>query len=112
MRMLPKIAVVIVTYNSAAVLPDCLRSLPEAGDGVHLTEVVVADNASTDESQRIAEAAAADVPVPTVQLGSQLRVRRRDQCRDRDAGHAAVRRCPGAEPGLQAAAGYSKTVRS
>lgn len=49
-----RIAVVIVTYNSAEVLRDCLDSLPEAAAGVELAAVVVADNASADEGLAIA----------------------------------------------------------
>lgn len=45
----------VVTYNSAAVLKDCLLSLVDGFTGVHLTEVLVADNASTDDSVTIAE---------------------------------------------------------
>jgi N-acetylglucosaminyl-diphospho-decaprenol L-rhamnosyltransferase len=61
------VAVVIVTYNSAEVLGGCLDSL--AGQGVELAGVVVADNASADESVAIARAAAQGLPVRTVQLG-------------------------------------------
>src|SRR4051812_20883564 len=43
-----RVAVVIVTYNSATVLGDALASLTD--QGVDLTEVAVADNASKDES--------------------------------------------------------------
>jgi len=64
-----KIAVVIVTYNSAGVLTDCLASLPAGAKGVALSDVVVVDNASTDQSVRIAEDAA-ELPVQIVQLGS------------------------------------------
>jgi GT2 family glycosyltransferase len=49
------VAVVIVTYNSAAVLPGCLGSIP-AG-----TTIVVVDNASTDRSAALAEAHGATV---------------------------------------------------
>ncbi|WP_308169571.1 glycosyltransferase family 2 protein [Acrocarpospora catenulata] len=58
---LARIAIVIVTYNSAAVLAECLGSLPEGSKGVNLTQVVVADNASRDASQQIAEEAGARV---------------------------------------------------
>src|SRR5690348_5644248 len=71
---LPRVAVVIVTFNSADVLGDCLRSLPS--QGVDLAAVVVADNASRDGSVAIAEAAT-ELPVQTVQLG-------------RNAGYAAA----------------------
>ncbi len=47
-----RVAVVIVTYNSAAVLGDCLASLTH--QDVTLTDVVVVDNASTDGSLAIA----------------------------------------------------------
>ncbi|GAA0437934.1 glycosyl transferase family 2 [Acrocarpospora corrugata] len=68
-------AVVIVTYNSADVLSACLASLPDGADGVELAAVVVADNASADDS--LAIAALAEVPVTPVQLG-------------RNAGYAAA----------------------
>jgi GT2 family glycosyltransferase len=70
----PRIAVVIVTFNSAEVLGDCLRSLPS--QGVELSEVVVADNASRDASVAVAEAAT-ELPIQVVQLG-------------RNAGYAAA----------------------
>ena len=71
-----RIAVVIVTYNSAQVLGDCLRSLVDGAKGVVLTDVVVADNASADDSVAIAERAE-DLPVRIVQTG-------------RNAGYAAA----------------------
>lgn len=71
----PAIAVVIVTYNSADVLGDCLRSLT-GSQGIDLSAVVVADNASKDDSVAVAEAAT-DLPIQTVQLG-------------RNAGYAAA----------------------
>jgi GT2 family glycosyltransferase len=64
----PRIAVVVVTYNSADVLDGCLASLPEGARGVDLVDVVVADNASSDESMRIAKDATY-LPIRTVQLG-------------------------------------------
>jgi hypothetical protein len=45
-------SVVIVNYNGAAHLPDCLASLAAAGGGA---EIVVVDNASTDGSAQAAE---------------------------------------------------------
>ena len=72
---LPRIAVVIVTHNSADVVGGCLASLPEGAKDVELTDVIVVDNASTDESLRIAKEAAGQ-PVEIVQL-------------DRNAGYAA-----------------------
>jgi N-acetylglucosaminyl-diphospho-decaprenol L-rhamnosyltransferase len=71
----PRIAVVVVTYNSADVLADCLASL-RPSDGVDLAAVVVADNNSRDKSLPIAEDAEG-LPVHTVQLG-------------RNAGYAAA----------------------
>jgi GT2 family glycosyltransferase len=62
----PRIGVVIVTYNSARVLGSCLRSLPSRG--VRLTGVVVADNASRDDSVAIAEAST-ELPICVVRLG-------------------------------------------
>jgi N-acetylglucosaminyl-diphospho-decaprenol L-rhamnosyltransferase len=70
----PKIAIVLVTYNSAAVLEGCLQSLPDGARGVTLTDIVVADNASTDESVRIATEST--MQVQSVQL-------------ERNAGYAA-----------------------
>jgi len=50
-----RVAVVIVTYNSADVLRGCLESVEAGAKGVDLGEVVVVDNASRDDSLRIAE---------------------------------------------------------
>ncbi|MFF0867866.1 glycosyltransferase family 2 protein [Nonomuraea sp. NPDC003560] len=72
----PRVAIVIVTYNSAPVLGGCLASLPEGAKGVRLTDVVVADNASKDDSLAIAEHAAG-LPVRPLQVG-------------RNAGYAAA----------------------
>lgn len=72
----PAIAVVVVTYNSASVLKDCLLSLADGCRGVHLAQVLIADNASTDDSATIAESVAG-LPVQVVQLG-------------RNAGYAAA----------------------
>ncbi|WEX75014.1 glycosyltransferase family 2 protein [Sinorhizobium numidicum] len=49
-----KLAVVIVTYNSAAVLPGLLDSLPAGLEGVRAYEVVLVDNASHDGSGDLA----------------------------------------------------------
>jgi GT2 family glycosyltransferase len=63
-----RVAVVIVTYNSADILGDCLRSV--AASTVDLTAVVVVDNASKDDSVAIAERLAGrDLPVQVVQMG-------------------------------------------
>jgi len=64
----PRVAVVVVTYNSADVLPQCLASLRNGGaDGVDLTDVVVVDNASDDSTTEIAKATDG-LPVSVVQL--------------------------------------------
>jgi N-acetylglucosaminyl-diphospho-decaprenol L-rhamnosyltransferase len=49
------VSVVIVTYNSSNVLEGCLDSLPAGLQGVDVTEIVVADNASTDGAVALAE---------------------------------------------------------
>lgn len=49
------VSVVIVTYNSAKVLGGCLDSLSAGLRGVDVTEIVVADNASTDGVVALAE---------------------------------------------------------
>src|SRR5262249_42275598 len=61
---------------SADVLDKCLRSLVGM-EGVELTTVVIADNASHDDSLAIAKAAAIDLPILTVEMG-------------RNAGYAAA----------------------
>jgi N-acetylglucosaminyl-diphospho-decaprenol L-rhamnosyltransferase len=66
--MPPRIAIVLVTYNSAWVLEGCLQSLADGARGVTLTDIVVADNASTDDSVRIATEST--VPVQIVRLES------------------------------------------
>jgi GT2 family glycosyltransferase len=69
-----RVAVVIVTYNSADVLADCLGSL--SGQRVELTQVVVIDNASSDKTLAIA-GDATGLPVRIVEMG-------------RNAGYAAA----------------------
>jgi len=73
--MTGRVAVVIVTYNSADVLEGCLESLTAGAAGVELTAVVVADNASGDGSAALAERAGP--PVTVVRVG-------------RNAGYAAA----------------------
>lgn len=46
----PSLTVVVVTWNSAAVLPGFLAALPAAMAGVQDWELVVADNASSDDT--------------------------------------------------------------
>jgi GT2 family glycosyltransferase len=64
----PAVAAVIVTHNSAAVLEGCLLSLTNGFQGVHLAEIVVADNASADDSATIA-VSVSGLPLRVVQLG-------------------------------------------
>jgi N-acetylglucosaminyl-diphospho-decaprenol L-rhamnosyltransferase len=70
----PRIAVVLVTWNSAAVLPGLLATLP-AGLAQTEYQLIVADNASADESVALVRDAAPDSVV--VQTG-------------RNAGYAAA----------------------
>ncbi len=65
-RPAARVAVVIVTYNSADVLGECLHAL--ADEGTPLAAVVVADNASKDETCEIA-GRFADLDVTVVQTG-------------------------------------------
>jgi len=85
----PRIAVVIVTYNSADVLADCLRSL-ELQRGVRLTAVVVVDNNSRDDSLVVAKEC--DLPVIPLPM-------------DRNAGFAA-----GVNAGVAAASPESSVI--
>jgi N-acetylglucosaminyl-diphospho-decaprenol L-rhamnosyltransferase len=62
----PRVAVVIVTYFSADVLGGCLDSLTD--QGVTLTDVVVADNGSTDATLKVATQER-ELPVRVVELG-------------------------------------------
>lgn len=50
------VAVVVVTYNSAEVITECLAALPAALEGVD-GRVIVVDNASTDATTELAAAA-------------------------------------------------------
>ncbi len=50
--MAPRLAIVIVSYNTADLLEECLRSVHENTVGVAF-EVLVVDNASTDGSRRM-----------------------------------------------------------
>jgi N-acetylglucosaminyl-diphospho-decaprenol L-rhamnosyltransferase len=46
---MPDVSAVVVNYNAASVIGDCLRSLRDEG----VEEVVVADNASSDDSREV-----------------------------------------------------------
>lgn len=50
----PPLAVVVVTYNSASVLPGLLDSLPDGLAGLEKPRVVIVDNDSTDGSPEVA----------------------------------------------------------
>jgi GT2 family glycosyltransferase len=65
----PQLAVILVTYNSAEVLPAALESL--SSTHVDLRAVVVADNASVDDSVKIAQSAD-HLPIRIVQNGHNL----------------------------------------
>lgn len=64
------VAVVLVTWNSAAVIERSLRSLPAGLDGVVLDRVVLVDNASADDTVALARAVRPDVTV--VQTGANV----------------------------------------
>jgi N-acetylglucosaminyl-diphospho-decaprenol L-rhamnosyltransferase len=49
-----ELAIVIVTYNSAAVLPELLNSLPAGLEGIKQFQTIVVDNDSADGSVEIA----------------------------------------------------------
>jgi N-acetylglucosaminyl-diphospho-decaprenol L-rhamnosyltransferase len=61
-----RVAVVIVTYNSAGTLGACLASLPR-----DVTEIVVADNNSADDTCDIAKNTSG-LPIRVVELGRNL----------------------------------------
>ncbi|HWC12312.1 MAG TPA: glycosyltransferase family 2 protein, partial [Acidimicrobiales bacterium] len=61
-----KVSAVVVSYNSATYLPDCLRSLRSEG----LADIVVVDNASSDGSVDVVRAA--DPEARVVETGANL----------------------------------------
>lgn len=93
-RPAARVAVVIVTYNSADVLGECLHAL--ADEGTPLAAVVVADNASKDETCEIA-GRFADLDVTVVQTGRERGIRRRRERRYPGSGPERRGRHPGAE---------------
>lgn len=50
----PGLSIIIVTYNSAAVLPGLLNSLPAGTEGIEQLQTIVVDNDSADDSVDIA----------------------------------------------------------
>lgn len=59
----PDLAIVVVTYNSASVIAECLASIPPALDGAGPVRLIVVDNASTDDTLTIVSAVAEDAQV-------------------------------------------------
>ncbi len=90
--------VTVVSYNSADVLPGLIASLP-AGMGDVPWQLVVADNASTDDSVPTILKHAPDARI--VHMGRNARLRRGDQRCGRGSRQLLCR--PGAEPGRPAA---------
>lgn len=85
----PRIAVVVITYNSSDVVVTCLESIRDGGaEGVELTDVVVVDNASHDDS--LARAGAVPgLPLRFVPLDANL-----GYAAGINAGIASLRACP------------------
>ena len=50
---LPSISVVVPTHNRAASLPGTIQSLTQQTLGANQFEILVVDNASTDETRRV-----------------------------------------------------------
>lgn len=70
-KTIKTVAVVVVTYNSAMVLGACLSALLDASLGVEITDVIIVDNASTDDTLKIAAMACA-LPLRICQLGRNV----------------------------------------
>ena len=68
---LPRLGIVIVTFNSAEALQGCLNSLNKGCAGIDLRDVVVVDNASSDESARVA-AGFDDAPVRAIERDANV----------------------------------------
>lgn len=67
------ISVVIPTLNAAPALPACLASLAEGLDAGLIRELVISDGGSSDGTQRMAQAAGADLLDGPPGRGGQLR---------------------------------------
>jgi N-acetylglucosaminyl-diphospho-decaprenol L-rhamnosyltransferase len=65
-----RVAIVVVTYNSAPLLPRLLSSLEAATEGLASYELIVVDNASDDDSLGVARTLAPDATL--VDLGANL----------------------------------------
>jgi N-acetylglucosaminyl-diphospho-decaprenol L-rhamnosyltransferase len=59
----PTVTIALVTYNSAALLPDCLAALPAAMEGIERWRLVVVDNDSHDETLEVVARDAPDALV-------------------------------------------------
>lgn len=57
------VTIALVTYNSAALLPDCLAALPDAMDGIERWRLVVVDNDSRDTTLAVVARDAPDALV-------------------------------------------------
>lgn len=64
MKATADISVVLVSYNTAHLLDECLGALRAAAQGLHL-QVIVVDNASRDDSVQVLRARHADVELIT-----------------------------------------------
>lgn len=64
----PSVALVIVTFRSARLLPDLFRSLPAAMAGIPDYGVVIVDNASGDETLAVARELAPDASVIALEV--------------------------------------------
>src|SRR6478736_1762597 len=60
---MPRVSVVVVSYNSEGLLADFFASLPDALSGIDQYEVIVADNASVDRSVDLARELWPDVKI-------------------------------------------------
>ena len=89
-----EVVVAVITYESATLFPDCLDSIPAAMAGVHSYRVVVADNASPDDSVEVAKTAGARLGVEVLELGESGLLRRHKR-------HRPLRRAGGRPPGHQ-----------
>ena len=106
----PRVAVVVVTHNSADVLPACLESLRDGGaDDVELTDVVVVDNASDDSSTEIAKATDG-LPISVVQLTENAGYAAGLNAGVDVAARPPARRRHGRQPRLPLQAGHARTL--
>ena len=62
-QTMPRVSVVVVSYNSEGLLADFFASLPDALSGIDQYEVIVADNASVDRSVDLARELWPDVKI-------------------------------------------------